>query len=443
MGVAAALGECSSSASSAGAPTVLEFFAGIGLARIGLERAGFRVAWSNDYEPGKHRLYRDHFRDGEGAGEPSGHGDSAHVAHRSHLGDVADVHVADLPRAPALAWASSPCTDLSLAGARAGLNGTESSAFWHVTRLLDDLGAERPPVVVLENVVGLATSHAGRDLAAAVRAFNDLGYCVDVLALDARRFVPQSRPRLFAVAILDGLLASCARAGASDGDARTSAPPTGLGIGLATDTAHGRNSVSASDDDAVPAPSSDAVLRPPWLDAVHADPELRTHRATLPMPPALLTTGLGDVVEGLADDDARWWDADRTAAFLGSLSDVQRARVDAWQDADVVRHRTAYRRTREGVARWEVRADDVAGCLRTARGGSSRQALLRIGGGRVRLRWMTSIELARLMGAAEYTLDGVRDSQALFGFGDAVAVPVVEWLARHYLMPAYRGQITI
>ena len=38
-------------------PKVLEFFAGIGLARIGLESAGFRVAWANDFEPDKWAMY--------------------------------------------------------------------------------------------------------------------------------------------------------------------------------------------------------------------------------------------------------------------------------------------------------------------------------------------------------------------------------------------------
>jgi DNA (cytosine-5)-methyltransferase 1 len=83
-----------------------------------------------------------------------------------------------------------------------------------------------------------------------------------------------------------------------------------------------------------------------------------------------------------------------------------------------------------------VRADDIAGCLRTARGGSSKQALVRLGDGRVRARWMTPLEYARLMGAGGYDLSAARTNQALFGFGDAVAVPVVAWLAEHYLMPA-------
>lgn len=45
------------------------------------------------------------------------------------------------------------------------------------------------------------------------------------------------------------------------------------------------------------------------------------------------------------------------------------------------------------------------------------------------------------MGASHYNLDGLRTNQALFGFGDAVAVPVVEWLGEHYFMPALRGTL--
>ena len=80
----------------------------------------------------------------------------------------------DLPHDASIAWGSSPCTDLSLAGTRTGLNGKQSGAFWQYVRLLEELGDSRPPIAILENVNGLATSHSGEDLAAAVHAFNVL-----------------------------------------------------------------------------------------------------------------------------------------------------------------------------------------------------------------------------------------------------------------------------
>jgi DNA (cytosine-5)-methyltransferase 1 len=363
-------------------PAAAEFFAGIGLVRMGLEQAGFDVRWSNDIDRDKHEMYVGHF----GA---SGGG------HEFVVGDVGMVKGEKMPGGLAIAWASFPCTDLSLAGWRRGLGGKESGTFWHFTRVIGEMAGHRPPVVALENVVGLATSHGGEDLRAAIRELNLLGYSVDLLTLDARRFVPQSRPRLFLV-------------GAAQ-------PP--------------------KDD---PQPGDD--LRPAWLQAPFSDPALVTHRALLPAPPALLAAGLSDRVEKISAKDERWWDDQRAAAFLGSLSPIQAARLDDLKTSRAVSYRTAYRRTRDGVAVWEIRPDDVSGCLRTARGGSSKQALVKAGGGKVQIRWMTPREYAWLMGARGYKLAGLRRNQALFGFGDAVCVPVVSWLAEHYLMPLVRGE---
>ncbi|SDI98374.1 DNA (cytosine-5)-methyltransferase 1 [Arthrobacter subterraneus] len=368
-------------------PKVLEFFAGVGLARMGLERAGFCVTWANDYEPDKHAMYSTHFRDDE-LGNP----------HTFELGDVFAVDRAALPRDAALAWGSSPCTDLSLAGSRGGIRAGESNAFWGFIEVLRDLDDDRPAVAVLENVVGLATSHGGDDLAAAIRAFNDLGYSVDVLVIDARRFIPQSRPRLFLV-------------GAQN-------PPEG-------------------------AATPDSSLRPDYLSWVFSDDTLETHQMELPELPAPLTAGLDDYIETMPVADERWWDKERTDAFIKSLSPVQASRLSALRRASGVTYRTAYRRTRNGVATWEVRPDDISGCLRTARGGSSKQAVVRVGNSRVHVRWMTPLEYARLMGAEDYNLIGARTNQALFAFGDAVAVPAVEWLGKHYLMPLVKDSSVV
>lgn len=362
-------------------PTAAEFFAGIGLARMGLEQAGFRVAWSNDIEPAKEAMYVGHF----------GKSDD----HTYLRCDVREVKGGDLPGGLSLAWASSPCVDVSLAGARAGMKGERSSTFYEFTRVLGELDrSQRPRVVTLENVVGLATSHGGADLAAAIKTLNRLGYSIDVLTLDARWFVPQSRPRLFVVGALD-------------------AP-----------TDH---------------PGANPRLRPDWLRTTFEDPNLVTHRALLPEIEVTPAEALKSVVVTGSDLDEPWWDEARTARFEESLSEVQAERLAALRQQRSVTYRTAYRRTRDGVPRWEIRADEIAGCLRTARGGSSKQALVEVGKGRLRVRWMTGVEYARLMGAGPYELNGIRPSQALFGFGDAVCVPAVAWLAEHYLMPLATG----
>lgn len=363
-------------------PGALEFFAGIGLARIGLEAAGFRVTWANDFDPDKKAMYEAQFED---AGD-----------HVFALGDIGKITADELPRDAALAWASSPCTDLSLAGGRAGLAGNQSGTFWHFVRLLEELEDGRPQIAVLENVTGLATSHGGDDLIAAIKAFNRLGYSVDALAIDARRFLPQSRPGLFLVG------------------AQT--PPAD-------------------------SPERDFELRPDWLQWIYDDSSLQTHRAPLPLPPAPRIDGLHRSVEVLPTDDDRWWSDQRRKSFVASLSPVQRERLDVLKSEKGTKYRTAYRRTRGGIPVWEMRPDDISGCLRTARGGSSKQAVVKLGDGRIQIRWMTPLEYARLMGAENYDLSKARTNQALFGFGDAVAVPAVTWLAENYLLPLLRGQL--
>jgi DNA (cytosine-5)-methyltransferase 1 len=350
-----------------------EFFAGIGLVRLGLEAAGVAVAWATDIDAMKRSVYQENFG---GPGE-------------FLLADIADVRGADVPDVD-LATASFPCVDLSLAGWRRGLAGAHSGTFWHFTRVLDEMGERRPPVVLLENVVGFATSRGGLDLRAAAADLNRLGYSVDAIVLDARRFVPQSRPRLFVV-----------------GAQTTPAPPA----------------------------DGDDPLRPALLGGALDHAGLRTHTFALPPPPELMSAGLGERVEPLAESDSRWWDDARARQLVASLSPVQQRRFASLRDAAQTSWRTAYRRTRNGRAVWEIRSDDVAGCLRTARGGSSRQALLRLGAGNARVRWLTPRECARLMGVPErYTFNSVTKNQALFGFGDAVCVPGVTWIARHYLL---------
>jgi DNA (cytosine-5)-methyltransferase 1 len=224
-----------------------------------------------------------------------------------------------------------------------------------------------------------------------------LGYSTDVLAVDARHFVPQSRPRMFIVGIRGDL---------PDGAVR--------GVPPISDT------------------------RPEWVRKIHG-----RHAAEmmhyLPLP--TLPDGPSDlagVVERLPSTDSRWWGPDRLIAFVESLSLTQSARVAMLQDASEISWRTAYRRTRDGVAVWELRRDGIGGCLRTTGGGSSKQALVELGKGEIRVRWMTPLEYARLMGAGDYKLQAGTPNQALFGFGDAVVVDVIEWIGRHYLLPALR-----
>lgn len=352
-------------------PRAAEFFAGIGLVRMALQRVGFKVVWANDIEPTKERIYSENF----GTGDFS-------------LGDVRQVKGSDLPDVD-VATASFPCTDLSLAGWRRGLAGPGSGMFWEFARILKEMGDRIPQAILLENVPGFATSHGGADLRAAVKCLNELGYWCDLLQVDAKHFVPQSRPRMFVLGILERV--------------------------------------------AEPALRPDAVRPRHLVDFMKANSDLMFHSPGLPPIPAN-DTDLASVVERFPAEAAHWWEPRRTEKFLSSLAPLQEERLRGLRGGTTVTWRTAYRRTRGGVAVWEVRADAIAGCLRTARGGSSKQAVVEAGCGEVRVRWMTAREYGRLQGVPDgFEFRSVSDNQAMFGFGDAVCVPAVEWVVRHYL----------
>jgi DNA (cytosine-5)-methyltransferase 1 len=357
-----------------------EFFAGIGLMAAALEPRGFDVAWANDIEPTKRDIYV---------------ANREHVAPNFLLDDVCNVHGPDVPDVE-LATASFPCIDLSLAGNRRGLAGQHSGMLWEFTRVLEEMKDRRPRVVLLENVVGFATSHKGQDLRGALQSLKDLGYSCDVLTINARHFVPQSRQRMFVIGVRGDL-------------------PKKAHLGIP--------------------PLSD--VRPDWIRAIYeTHSDLRMHYVELPSlpdgPPSL-----DEVIERLDADDSRWWDEKRISAFISSLRPVHQKRLGELKSMDIA-WRTAYRRTREGKATWEIRADAIAGCLRTTGGGSSKQAIVEARDGAVRLRWMTPLEYSRLMGAGEYNTKVRTDNQALFGFGDAVVVDVIAWIADHYFLPTLR-----
>lgn len=354
-------------------PRVAEFFAGIGLVGRALELEGCDIVFANDIDPVKQRLFA------------ANCDDSTFM-----LGDIRDIHGHQLPDID-IATASFPCTDLSLAGNRAGLSGSHSGTFWEFARILDELGDRRPSVVMLENVVGFFSSNGGDDLRAAIEELNALGYWCDLALADARWFIPQSRPRVF-------IVGSTSRMGGQ--------------------------------------PIASEGVRPSWfVDFAAANQDLMLQNFSVHRPsPA--DVDLSQVIERVPAADPLWWDAERTRAFADSLSPLQADRVEGLRNGSEIVWRTAYRRTRDGKPVWEVRRDGIAGCLRTARGGSSKQAVVEAGLNQLRVRWMTAREYARLQGAPEYHLDGVTESQALFGFGDAVCVPVVRWIAREYLLPA-------
>lgn len=356
------------------------------MARAGLGER-WRCLFANDFDPLKARTYRANW-------------EAAHF----HEGDVWALTGADLPGRADLAWASSPCQDLSLAGARAGLEGGRSSAFWGFWRLIEALNGEgrAPRAVAIENVTGLLTSRGGADFTALCAALAEQGYRFGALEADACAFLPQSRPRVFVLAVRE-------------------APPAAL-----TGDSRFHSAAVRAARDRLP-----EALRALWVNWA-------------PQPPAPRNADLASLLE--PDDAVTWRSAAQTRALLAQMSPAHRAQAQAALDSGERRVGAVFRRIRtengQRVQRAEIRFDGLAGCLRTPRGGSSRQMLLVLDGGEARSRLISGREGARLMGLAEDYVLPSTTTGALHVVGDGVAVPVVRFLAERLLEPLLLGQVS-
>ena len=313
------------------------------------------------------------------------------------VADVASIETSDLPGEADLAWASFPCQDLSLAGAGAGLDGARSGVFWSFARLMAELkaGQRAPKLIVLENVVGLLTSKGGEDFRTISGVLGDLGYRHGALVIDAVNFVPQSRPRLFDIAV--------------------------------------RRDLEIPDQFVNGGPPEH-----------HAPSSLR--RAVVNFPagliedwiwwrlPAPLASNIRLI--DLLDDEAPWDGRDKSEALVAQLSPASRRDVALAHEGGKRAVGALFRRTRPIVGpQTEIRFDGIAGCLRVATGGSSRQSIIEIRGDEIRTRLLNPRECARLMGLPDAFRLPANGNNALSCVGDGVAVPVVTFLSENLLLP--------
>lgn len=367
-------------------PGYYEFFSGGGMVRAALD-SDWNCLFANDIDAKKCAAYSENW-DGR----------------ELLVGDIANVSTADLPARPDLAWASFPCQDLSLAGAGAGLSGSRSGTFWSFWRLVRALDEEdrAPRIVVLENVCGILSSHGGADFAAIGDALSEGGYRFGAIVIDAVRFVPQSRPRLFIVAVKDGGAEYC--------------------------------QLSAS--------RPNALWHPSHLTGAYEKLTQRARNAwvwwTLPVPTpprAVLSDLIDEIPEGIG-----WHSLAETERLLSMMSLINRQKVDRAAKLGRRVVGSIYRRTRidekgNRVQRAEVRFDGISGCLRTPLGGSSRQTILIVDGENICSRLLSPREASRLMGLPESYILPRSYNDAYHLAGDGVVVAVVKFLSDSLLLP--------
>lgn len=304
-----------------GVRTFYEFFAGGGMVRMGLGK-GWSCLFANDFDDKKGETYRQNWKDS-----------------KLVIDDVKRIDAGDLPNAVAdLAWASFPCQDLSLAGPGAGLSGHRSGSFWPFWKLMKALAKEgrAPRLIALENVCGTLTSHGGKDFAVICSELRKGGYRFGAMVMDAAYFVPQSRPRLFVVAV------------------RNDIPiPETLDCGEHPGFW-----------------SNDALLRA--FEKLSSQDKKSWVWWRVPAPSPRRKT-FSDIIE---DDpsDVDWHTAGETRRLWAMMSPVHQAKVNKAKRMKKRLVGAVYKRTRmdergNKVQRAEVRFDDVAGCLRTPAGG--------------------------------------------------------------------------
>ena len=345
-------------------PSLLEFFAGSGLVSHALAPY-FREDWANDICSKKAAVFW-----------------ANHKGVPFTLCSITDVNGRRLPPG-VLSWASFPCQDLSLAGNGEGIRARRSGLVWEWLRVMAEM-PQSPPLLAAENVVGLVSTDGGAHYRELHAALVKRGYKVGAMLLDAVHWLPQSRPRIFVVAV-----DACVRIPRS----LTSEKPTWAHSAAIQKVAAGLDG---------------------WIWWNLPKPEKRTMT-------------LSELVDfSLPCQDA--------AASGKNLAMIPPAHMRRLQESGlpVV---PGYKRIRNKKQVLELRFDDIAGCLRTPAGGSSRQYLVIKQGKEWRTRILHPREAARLMGAPEtFRLPGAFND-GYRAMGDAVAVPVAAYLAKHLLAP--------
>jgi len=158
--------------------TYLDLFSGIGGFSEGFRRAGwqFDKHYFSEINPYAIKIYQRHFPDA------------------IPLGSITGIRPEQLGKVDVITF-GFPCQDLSIAGKRAGIEGSRSGLFFEATRLIRYL---KPSIFIFENVAGLLTSNDGKDFEVVLREIADIGlYECEWQLLNTSWFLPQNRERVY------------------------------------------------------------------------------------------------------------------------------------------------------------------------------------------------------------------------------------------------------
>lgn len=410
---------------------VVSLFDGIGGFTLAFQRAGMQIVAVVEIDDKARSVTTRHFPD------------------VPQFADVREVGAHNLPACDVVCG-GFPCQDLSVAGKRLGFMGERSSLFFEMVRIVNEL---RPAFLVWENVPGLLSSNNGRDFTAVLMALDGIGYHGAWTMLDAQFFgVAQRRRRVFGVFARADIGAGCCAeilslTNRSAGNFETSAG-TGQIVAAPVVSRTGKGGFTDPVNDNIIAPT----LTAPDPNAKPVNGKRQDGSRTDKIPVVLanaITASMGH--HGHSSPRGDGSDNLVTNAFNGYTGGADDN--DAQANHMVFQPRYFTRDNKTGGA-----PSDLADITNTAKAGDSapvvawemshaseavresgdrapaKQARMGTGGNQVPLvgvRRLTPLECERLQGFPDGWTDGQADSTRYRQLGNAVAVPVVEWIGRN------------
>ena len=257
-------------------------------------------------------------------------------------------------------------------------------------------------MIVLENVCGAITSHGGKDFAAIGAALAGEGYRFGAMVMDAGLFVPQSRPRLFIVAVL--------RFPARSGRPGRRGPGRNVALGGALMVAHGKLSKTVTGRVDVVAPAGAAARNTTFADLIEDEAER------------------GGLAHAGGNAQACWHDEPDQPR---RRSKPRRDQAGGWSAASTSGRGSTTPATRFSARKYALTTWPAACGRRPA--GPAVRAIMIVEGNKVRSRLLSPREAARLMGLPDDYRLPENYNEAYHLAGDGVAVPVVRFLAAHIL----------
>lgn len=197
----------------------IDFFAGIGGFRRGMELAGHECVGFCEFDKfatasyiSMHLLTEEQRKALEDIPIKKRQKEILKEEYRNgewYANDIRRVYAGDIPKADCWCF-GFPCQDISVAGKQAGFQGNRSSLFFRVMYLVGQLKEEdKPTYLFIENVKNLLSVNGGWDFARLLIEMEQWGYDAEWQVLNSKDFgVPQNRERCFIIGHLRGRSAS-------------------------------------------------------------------------------------------------------------------------------------------------------------------------------------------------------------------------------------------